>query len=164
MEDSNKAIELNPHYVKAFIWKARAERELLMNESALETIWKGLELEETNEELSKLYEESKKEFDDDHKISETDPSKIIFNQLENWLKEGGAKYDKLKIRYYNPIYWGVHAARDIRAKEEILLIPKKQIITLEMAMESPIGKKMMHHGLRNALLSPKHSFLTTYIL
>jgi len=68
-----------------------------MNERALETIKKGLEIEEANEELSKLYEESKKEFDDDHKISETDPSKIIFNQLESWLKEGGSKYDKLKI-------------------------------------------------------------------
>ena len=33
-----------------------------------------------------------------------------------------------------------------------------------MAMESPIGKKMMHHGFRQSLLSPKHSFLTTYIL
>lgn len=135
-----------------------------MNDKALETIKKGLELEESNEELSKLYEESKKEFDDDHKISEDDPSKKIFNQLENWLKDGGAKYDKLKIWYYTPIYRGVHAARDIRAKEEILLIPKQQIVTLEMATESPIGKKMMHHGLRNSLLSPKHSFLTTYIL
>lgn len=33
-----------------------------------------------------------------------------------------------------------------------------------MATESPIGKKMMHHGFRNSLLSPKHSFLTTFIL
>lgn len=33
-----------------------------------------------------------------------------------------------------------------------------------MAIESPIGKKMFHHGLRQSLLSPKHSFLTTYIL
>lgn len=58
----------------------------------------------------------------------------------------------------------MHAARDIRAGEEILLIPKDQIITLEMAFASPIGKKMMEHNLRSHLLSPKHSFLTTYIL
>lgn len=31
-------------------------------------------------------------------------------------------------------------------------------------METSIGKKMMHHQLRQILLSPKHSFLTTYVL
>ncbi len=135
-----------------------------MNDQALETIKQGLAIEEENEDLTKLYEESKREYEDDHKISEDDPSKKIFNRLENWLKEGGSNYEKLKIRYYTPIYRGVHAARNIKAGEEILYVPKDQIITLEMAMDSPIGKKMMHHGLRQSLLSPKHSFLTTFIL
>lgn len=44
------------------------------------------------------------------------------------------------------------------------MIPKEQIITLEMAEESPIGAKMMYHNLKSRLLSPKHGFLTTYIL
>jgi histone-lysine N-methyltransferase SETD3 len=43
-------------------------------------------------------------------------------------------------------------------------VPRKQIITLEMAEESPIGTKMMYHNLKSRLLSPKHGFLTTYIL
>lgn len=43
-------------------------------------------------------------------------------------------------------------------------MPKPQIITLEMAEESPIGAKMMYHNLKSRLLSPKHGFLTTYIL
>lgn len=33
-----------------------------------------------------------------------------------------------------------------------------------MAEESPIGVKMMYHNLKPKLLSPKHGFLTTYIL
>jgi histone-lysine N-methyltransferase SETD3 len=33
-----------------------------------------------------------------------------------------------------------------------------------MAEESPIGTKMMYHNLKSKLLSPKHGFLTTYIL
>lgn len=44
------------------------------------------------------------------------------------------------------------------------MVPKEQIITLEMAEESPIGAKMMYHNLKARLLSPKHGFLTTYIL
>jgi len=33
-----------------------------------------------------------------------------------------------------------------------------------MAESSPIGSKMMYHNLKSKLLSPKHGFLTTYIL
>lgn len=41
-------------------------------------------------------------------------------------------------------------------------IPRSHIITLEMAKASPIGQKMVQANLN--LLSPKHSFLSTYIL
>ncbi len=58
----------------------------------------------------------------------------------------------------------MHAARDIKKGETVLFVPKDQIITLEMAIESPIGKKMYEKGLRNRLISPKHSFLSTYIM
>lgn len=82
----------------------------------------------------------------------------------NWLKDGGSQYDKLKIRYYTADYRGVHAARDIKKGETILYVPKHQIISLEMAMASPIGKKMYEKGLRQRLISPKHSFLCTFIM
>jgi histone-lysine N-methyltransferase SETD3 len=58
----------------------------------------------------------------------------------------------------------VHAARDIKKGETILYIPKEQIISLEMAFASPVGKKMFEKGLRQKLISPKHSFLCTYIM
>ena len=81
-----------------------------------------------------------------------------------WLKDGGSKFDKLKIRYYTEDYRGVHAARDITKGETILYVPKEQIITLEMAIASPIGARMHEKGLRQRLISPKHSFLATFIL
>ena len=55
------------------------------------------------------------------------------------MLEGGANFDKLKMRYYAPDYRGVHASRNIKKGETILYVPKHEIITLEMAMESPIG-------------------------
>ena len=81
-----------------------------------------------------------------------------------WLHDGGSVFDKLKIRFYSPDYRGVHAAKDIKKGETILFVPKHQIITLELAFASPIGKKMYEKGLRQRLLSPKHSFLSTYIM
>lgn len=68
------------------------------------------------------------------------------------------------MRFYSEDYRGVHAARDIKKGEIILYVPKDLIITLELAFASPIGKKMYEKGLRQRLISPKHSFLATYIM
>ena len=62
-----------------------------------------------------------------------------FDSLFTWMKDGNANFDKLKLRYYAPDYRGVHASRNIKKGETILYVPRAEIITLEMAMESPIG-------------------------
>lgn len=87
-----------------------------------------------------------------------------FETMFRWMKDGGANFDKLKLRYYGPDYRGVHAARNIKKNETILYVPKSEIITLEMAMESPIGALMAARNFRQRLISPKHSFLATYIM
>jgi hypothetical protein len=43
-----------------------------------------------------------------------------------------------------------------------LFVPHDQLITLELAFSTPIGKKM--NKLIDRLLSPKHSFLGAYLL
>ncbi len=78
------------------------------------------------------------------------------------LEKGGSRFDKLKLRWYAEGYRGVHARKNIRKNEEILFVPRELIITLEMAKAAPLGKKMVEAGLD--LLSPKHCFLTTYVL
>ena len=108
--------------------------------------------------------EVQEEFKLDTELSMDHPERIRFNKMLQWLKDGGSQYDKLKIRYYTADYRGVHAARDIKKGETILYVPKHQIISLEMAMASPIGKKMYEKGLRQRLISPKHSFLCTFIM
>ena len=116
LEDASKSVELNPGYFKANFKKAKIERELLLNEESLKSSEKALELNPEDEDAIKLYEEWKQEWDDDHTVDEENPHKKRFNHLEQWLKDGGSKYDKLKIRFYNPIYRGVHAARKIRVR------------------------------------------------
>ena len=64
------------------------------------------------------------------------------------MKNGKADFSKLKLRYYSENYRGVHASRDIKNGETILLVPLNQIITLEMAFKSSIGKLMYEKGLR----------------
>lgn len=130
----------------------------------MEALKEGLQRDPSNESYNKLFEELRKEMEEDNTIAEDHPEKIRFRKLLEWLKSGGSTFDKLKIRFYTEDYRGVHAARDIKKGEIILYVPKEQIITLEMAMASPVGKKMYEKGLRQRLISPKHSFLATYIM
>ena len=92
--------------------------------------------------------EIREQYDADHLINVEPDEKARFDKLFNWMRTDGAQFDKLKMRYYAPDYRGVHAARDIKKGETILYVPKKEIITLEMAMESPIGALMAAKNLR----------------
>ena len=47
-------------------------------------------------------------------------------------------------------------------KDIILYIPRTHLITLEMAKDTSVAKKMIQAKLD--LLSPKHSFLSTFLL
>jgi histone-lysine N-methyltransferase SETD3 len=80
------------------------------------------------------------------------------------MRSGGAKFDKMKLRYYSENFRGVHASRDIINGETILFVPHDQLMTLEMAMTSPIGSLMASKNLRSKLKSPKHSFLCCLLM
>ena len=134
------------------------------NERCIETLKDGLKLDPDNEEIKSLLREMEEEYKEDHNIPSTHPEVQRFDRMLKWLKDGGSQFDKLKIRYYTADYRGVHAARDIRKGETILYVPKEQIITLEMAIASPVGSRMYEKGLRQRLISPKHSFLATFIM
>ena len=78
--------------------------------------------------------------------------------------EKGSDFSKLKLRYYAENYREVHAMSNIKSGDTVLFVPLPLIITLEMAFKSPIGKLMYEKGLRQRLISPKHSFLGTYLM
>lgn len=59
---------------------------------------------------------------------------------------------------------GVGAKRDINAGEHIVFVPKKLIVTLEMAVKSPIGIKMVDLELQDKLKEPTHCFIAFYVL
>ena len=98
-----------------------------------------MELEPSNADIIKQFEETKQEYDEDNTLAIDHPERQRFEKLLQWLKDGGSDFGKLKIRYYTADYRGVHAAKDIKKGETILYVPKEQIITLEMAFASPVG-------------------------
>lgn len=109
-------------------------------------------------------EETAEEVEQDNLIPMDHPERKRFQNLLDWMQNGGADFSKLKLRYYSENYRGVHASRNIVNGETVLFVPLKQIVTLEMAFKSPIGQLMYEKGLRTRLISPKHSFLGTYLM
>ena len=130
---------------------------------ALKLFEQAVALEPENTEISERLAFAREELKEDSHVP-VQAEKDRFDSLFGWMIEGGANFDKLKLRYYEADYRGVHAARDLKKGETILYVPKSEIITLEMAMESPIGAQMAARRFRERLISPKHSFLATYIM
>ena len=104
-------------------------------------------MDSENKEYSEQLEFAVEERKEDEHVP-VPAEKERFERMFSWMTQGGSQFDKLKLRYYAPDYRGVHASRDIKKGETILYVPKNEIITLEMAMESPIGALMKARNFR----------------
>jgi len=80
------------------------------------------------------------------KGDEMNPDTDKFDRLIQWLKEGGAKFPNLLLKFYTVDYRGVHARRRLEANELILEVPLPLIMTTEVAKDSDIGVKIQKSG------------------
>ncbi|KAL4496233.1 hypothetical protein ABPG72_012970 [Tetrahymena utriculariae] len=94
-------------------------------------------------------------------LSDGDPDYSKNFILLKWLSDTSSEFNKIKMVYYNN-YRGVHARQKIKKGECILFIPVDNMITLELSKELPICQLIESKNIR--LLSPKHTFLSIYII
>lgn len=160
--DAETAIATNKDYLKGYFRKAKALLEMDKISEALTTLTSAPEKTCEDVAVIELLGEIQEEYKAENTLPKDDPEIVSFNRLAEWLEHGGAKFNKMKMRYYSQGYRGVHARAKIKKGEILLCVPKNLLITLEMAKEAPVGLKM--EGLKLSLLSPKHSFLASYIL
>ena len=141
---------------QAYYRQGLAQYELVRSfeaqEKAIELFEKASQMDPDNTELRDKLAFAKEELKEDSYVP-VPAEKERFETMFSWMREGGGNFDKLKMRYYAPDYRGVHASRDIKKGETILYVPKQEIITLEMAMESPIGAQMAARRFRERLIS-----------
>ena len=91
------------------------------------------------------------------------PSYIEYIKFIKWLNTSIESYfPKLELKYFSNDHRGVFAKTKIYKDEAILRVPYNKLITLEIARESIIGMQIINNGL--SLLSPKHCFLSAYLL
>lgn len=78
------------------------------------------------------------------------------------MKENGAVFSKIALKFFGPSYRGIVCTSPLEKGEVILSVPKETIITLSMAKNSPVGKKLVGSG--TSLIYPNNSTLATYVL
>ena len=74
-------------------------------------------MDPTNEQMLQLKREIDEEIKYDNVLAVDHPERIRFQNLLDWLKEGGSKFSKVKMRYYSDNYRGVHASQNIKSGE-----------------------------------------------
>ncbi|CAD8065890.1 unnamed protein product [Paramecium primaurelia] len=156
LQDCNKALLLNPNYVKALTNKAQILYEMGYIQDAIQCLEQmenhSLEIEKHSNYYKSLVLQSL--IDQDELARQ--------NGFLEWLKNGQAHFPKIQIECYSEDYRGINAKKAISSKEIILFIPRSHMITLEMTKETSIAKKILQYKLD--LISPKHSFLSIFLL
>lgn len=59
--------------------------------------------------------------------------------LVEWLKENGARLDKLKVRFVNTMQQSLFASKDIKKGEIVLLIPHELVVASKALSLSEVG-------------------------
>jgi len=164
IKDCDEAIKIDPAFPKSYFRKAEALVSLNSLEEAKVCLVEAIKHEPENATLHEMLKDISEEIEQDNVLPPDHPERKRFQNLLDWMQKGGSDFSKLKLRYYSDNYRGVHAQQNIKNGETVLFVPLHQIITLEMAYKTPIGKLMYEKGLRQRLISPKHSFLGAYLL
>ena len=154
LSDSLKTIEIDPEFDKGYYIAALAYLEMYDIEKA-EELSMG-----KNQRLSVLIDKTKKDLKNKCQKYKSYPKYI------NFLREL-YKYDsffpKLEIKFFSDSNRGVVAKSFIKKMEIIMIIPKPCLISLEVALNTEIGKEISKFMYKE-LSSPKHCLFSSFLL
>ena len=157
LKDSLKTIELSPNFQKGYYFAALSYLEMFEFEKA-EKIAK----KDKNQKILLLINQKKKAIKE--KIQKYKSYPLFLNMIKE-LYKSDAFFPKIDILYITEEYRGIVATSNIQKDEIILIIPFQNLISLEMALETSIGKEIGKFiYIENELASPKHSLLSSFLL
>ena len=154
LRDALKTIEIAPKFSKGYYIASLSYLEMYDIEKAEKYS------KEKNQKLMSLIEKRKKEIKSKSKQFKSYP---LFIKFLKELYHYDAFFPKLEIHFYSDDYRGVLAKSKILKDEIIMTIPKECLISLELALETNIGKEIGKF-MYSELNSPKHCLLTSFLL
>ena len=101
-------------------------------------------------------------YEKEHGLPYGHPTMEKIETFIKWMKDNGAKFDKISMRYYAQDYRGVHTVKKIQQNELFLHVPHKLIITRKLGMETPLGAKIVKSGIH--LDWDYLAYITTFLL
>ncbi len=84
-----------------------------------------------------------------------------FARMVSWLEAGGATFPNLYLKNYKDGFRGVHASAHILPESLVLFVPRRFIMTSEVARASSIGRAITDSRVE---LRSKHSYIAAYLL
>ncbi|KAF5308840.1 hypothetical protein FQR65_LT00540 [Abscondita terminalis] len=81
--------------------------------------------------------------ENDNRLNHATKSRLsaaTFSSFTNWIEDNGAKFEGLKISEFPGYELGLMAERDIKQSSLIIAVPKKLMITIDVAKKSELRK------------------------
>lgn len=155
LKDALKTIDLDSSFSKGYYIASLAYLEMHEVEKAEKLI-----KDNSNKRLISLIQKKKEE------QKKKKRSFKLYEAYLNFAKElyrKDAYFPKIDIHFYSDDNRGVISKSFITKNEIIMIIPKKCLISLEVAMTTKIGREIVGF-MYSELLSPKHCLLAAFIL
>ena len=80
----------------------------------------------------------------------------------SWSAKVGIKAPKLRLDYFSDANRGVSAKANIRAGDDVIFVPRNQLISFDIVSDTPIGKIMLEKDFINRY--GEEYFFYTYIM
>jgi len=168
-DDACACVRRNPNWVKGYLRKGLACEALTKYNEAILCYEEGL-VRDPNRALfkQKIHEVrhridgSNLLFNDPNwTVGGTHPQTTKLKRILSWLRQAGAKFPKLYLKYFGPEQRAIFTKGNIENGEQIMYIPHECILTSDVAKVSPIGQAILKSRIE---LRSKHSLLAAYLL
>lgn len=93
--------------------------------------------------IDKKRNEIKKNCEETYGLAHDHAELFKIEKFIKWMRDEGAFFKGVRMKYYAPDYRGVHSYQQINQNEIFLNVPKKLIITPQSGKESIIGAKVL---------------------
>jgi histone-lysine N-methyltransferase SETD3 len=162
LSDAEACVTKDSAWPKGYFRKGQALKLLKREKEAEAAFADGLTLSPDNKELQEAVVLLAGEMQQAAIMDTQKADGDVFDQLVTWLLGNGSYFPKLYMRQYSENNRGVHCRVNVPQEEELMCIPLKYLITVEMGMGSTVGKKMRAGQLE--LTASKHCYLAVYLL
>jgi len=168
-EDACSCLMRNPNWVKGYLRKGQACEALTKYQEAILCYQEGLEKAPSKEFFKQKIHEMHQRLDGsawqisdpNWRVGGLHPQTQKLHRLLLWLRNAGAKFPKLFLKYFGPNHRAIFTSSQINHGEQIMYIPHDCILTSDVAKVSPIGQAILKSRIE---LRSKHSLLAAYLL